>query len=241
MKKTVFITGGAGGIGAATALLFAENGYNVALNYNTSDPEHIMEEIRKYSPASRAYRGDMSDYTAAAGVLARARDELGDIDVLVNNAGVSYVGLFNTMTPDMWRRVLAANLDTVINCSHIVLRDMLKRHSGAIVNISSMWGEAGASCEVIYSASKGAVDSFTRALAKECAPNGVRVNAVAPGVIDTKMNAHLTPEEAAQLCDEIPMMRFGTPEEAAKAVLFLASDDSSYITGEIIRVNGGIL
>lgn len=241
MGKTVLITGGAGGIGSAAALLFAKNGYAVALNYNTSDPSNIIEEIKKYSPLSKAYRGDMSDYDIAKGVFMQITADMGDIDVLVNNAGISYIGLFNTMTPDIWRKILAANLDTVINCSHLALEGMLKRHSGVIINISSMWGEAGASCEVIYSASKGAVDSFTRALAKECAPNGIRVNAVAPGVIDTKMNAHLSGEELAQLTDEIPMMRMGTPDEAAAAVYFLASDAASYITGEILRVNGGII
>ena len=230
--KTVFITGGAGGIGAAAALLFAKNGYKVALNYNTSDPTHIMEEIKKTSPSSQAYRGDMSDYDTAAGVFAQVTADMGDIDVLVNNAGISYIE---------WKKILDVNLGTVINCSHLALKTMLRRHSGTIINVSSMWGEAGASCEAVYSASKGAVDSFTRALAKECAPNGIRINAIAPGVIDTKMNAHLTPEETADLIEEIPMMRMGTPEEAAKAILFLAGEDSSYITGEILRVNGGII
>lgn len=241
MKKTVFITGGAGGIGSAVALEFAKNGYNIALNCNTSDPSAVMESILPYSPDSAVFRGDMSVYETAADVFGRAEARFGGIDSLVNNAGVSYIGLFNTMPPVEWDRIIKANINTMINCSHLAIQGMLRRHSGNIINISSMWGEVGASCEVIYSATKGAMDSFTRALAKETAPNGIRVNAVACGVIDTKMNAHLSEEEKQALTDEIPLMRYGTPQEAAKAVMFLASDDSSYVTGEILRVNGGYL
>ena len=241
MGKTVFITGAAGGIGSACALEFAKKGYNVAVGYNTSDPGGLMERLKEYGGKYRAYKGDLSCYDTAVGVFADIQSDMGDIDCLVNNAGISYIGLFNTMTPDMWKKIFAADLETTVNCSHIAVKEMLKRHSGCIINISSMWGEVGASCEVIYSAAKGAVDSFTRALAKECAPNGIRVNAVAPGVIDTKMNAQLTQEEMDALIDEIPMMRLGTPEETAKAVFFLASDEASYITGEILRVNGGII
>ena len=241
MRKTVFITGGAGGIGAACATEFAKKGYNVAVGYNTSDPQPLLDSLKQYGGKYAAYKGDLSVYDTALGVFSAIKSDMGGVDCLVNNAGVSYIGLFNTMTPDMWQRILAADLETTINCSHIAIKDMLKNHSGCIINISSMWGEAGASCEVVYSAAKGAIDSFTRALAKECAPNGIRVNAVAPGVIDTKMNACFTEDEMNALIEEIPMMRLGTPEETAKAVFFLASDDASYITGEILRVNGGML
>lgn len=241
MKKTVFITGGAGGIGSALSLEFAKNGYTVALNHNTSDPTEIMEKIKQYSPLSKAYCGDMSDYDTAKAVLDLAKSELGDIDCLINNAGISYVGLFNTMRPVEWQKVFSANINTAFNCSHAVLQDMLKRHSGCIINISSMWGEVGASCEVAYSASKGAIDSFTRALAKETAPNGIRVNAIACGYIETKMNSHLTEEEKQAFFEEIPLMRAGSPGEIAKAALFLAGEDAAYITGEILRVNGGIV
>ena len=241
MRKNVFITGGAGGIGGAAAIEFAKKGYTVALNCNKSDPSAVMEQVKKYSPDSRVYRGDVSDYETAKRLFEQAESEIGGIDCLVNCAGVSYIGIFNTMQPEQWKNIIDANVNTMINCSHLALQGMLKRHSGSIINISSMWGETGASCEVIYSATKGAMDSFTKALARETAPNGIRVNAVACGVIDTKMNSHLSDEEREQLTDEIPMMRFGTPEEAAKAVLFLASEDSSYITGEILRVNGGFV
>lgn len=241
MNKTVFITGGAGGIGSALSLEFAKNGYTVALNHNTTDPSAVMEEIKKYSPLSRAYCGDMSDYEAAKRLIGLAESEIGDIDCLINNAGVSYVGLFNTMRPEDWKKVFAANVDTVFNCSHAVLQSMLRRREGCIINISSMWGEAGASCEVAYSATKGAVDSFTRALSKEAAPNGIRVNAIACGYIETRMNSHLTEEEKQAFFEEIPLMRAGTPTEIAKAALFLAGDDAAYITGEILRVNGGLL
>lgn len=241
MTPTVFISGGAGGIGAAVAFEFAKRGCNIALGCNRSDPSDIIKKIEVLTNI-KAYRGDLSDYNTAKALISRAEDELGDITCLVNNAGVSHIGLFNTMQPEQWQSIIDANLSTMINCSHIVLQGMLARHSGSIVNVSSMWGEAGASCEVIYSMTKGGVDSFTRALAKETAPNGIRVNAVAPGVIDTRMNAHLTQEELSDLADEIPMSRFGTPEEVAKAVCFLADDSAaSYITGEILRVNGGIL
>lgn len=242
MQKKVFISGGAGGIGSAIALEFAKNGYIVVINYNTSDPSGILAEVQKYSPNSIAIQGDLSDYSSAGRVFADVFETVGDIDCLVNNAGVSYIGLFNTMQPEHWQKIINSNMNTMINCSHIAIQGMLQRHSGCIINISSMWGEVGASCEVIYSATKGAMDSFTRALAKETAPNGIRVNAVACGVIDTEMNNHLTDDERLALTEEIPMMRYGTAEEVAKAVFFLAdNENSSYITGEILRVNGGMI
>ncbi len=241
MHKTLFITGGAGGIGSATALEFAKNGYTIALNYHITAPDDILPKILEYSPHSKAYQGDMSDYAEAKAVFAQAETELDGIDCLINNAGISYIGLFNTMQPDQWQRIISANINTMLNCSHLAIQGMLRRRRGSIINISSMWGEVGASCETVYSATKGAMDSFTRALAKESAPNGIRVNAIACGVIDTAMNACLTPEERSALTDEIPLMRYGTPEEVAKAALFLASDDSSYVTGQVLRVNGGFL
>ena len=160
---------------------------------------------------------------------------------MVNNAGISHIGLFTDMTPESWKHLIDVNLMSAFNCSHIALKTMIKNHCGNIINISSIWGERGASCEVVYSASKGGINSFTKALAKEVGLSGIRVNAISCGVIDTKMNACFDEEEKAALCDEISLARFGKAEEIAKLAYFLAEDDKSgYINGQIITADGGM-
>ena len=182
------------------------------------------------------YFFDVSDYDECK----KAFEKIGDIDILINNAGVSYLGLFTDMAPDEWKRVIDVNLISVMNCTHLALPSMIRKKSGVIINISSMWGERGASCEAVYSAAKGGINAFTKAIAKEAGPSGIRVNAVACGVIETKMNEWISREERQVLMDEISLERFGLPEEIAETVLFLASDSASYINGQIITADGGM-
>ena len=181
----------------------------------------------------------MSDSDGRSALLAFADEALGGIDVLVNNAGVALFGLFDALPKDEVQKLYSVNLTGTVELCRLFLPQMLRRKSGCIVNVSSVWGTTGASCEVDYSASKAAVAGLTRALAREVGPSGVRVNCVAPGVIDTDMNGRLTYEEMLALTDEIPLMRLGTAEEAAKAIFFLASEDSAYITGQVLGVDGG--
>ncbi len=164
----------------------------------------------------------------------------GGADVLVNNAGVSYIGLLQDMSADEIKRVLDINLTGAILCSREAAKQMIPKKSGCIINIASMWGEVGASCEAVYSASKAGLIGFTKALAKELGPSGIRVNCVSPGVIKTDMNKELTEETLAELSEDTPLLRLGSPEEVAKAAAFLASEESSFITGQVLSVNGGI-
>lgn len=237
MNKTVLITGSAKGIGKATAIEFAKNGYIVALNTkkSTDKLEATLGEIRQYSPYSAAYTADVSDYAQAEEMICK----IGKIDVLINNAGVSHIGLFNTMAPAQWQQLMKNNVDSMFNCTHLVLPQMIQRHSGKIINISSMWGISGASCEAVYSASKGAVNAFTKALARELGPSNIYVNAIACGAIETDMNSFLSEEEHAAFAEEIPLRRFGRPNEVGALALYLA-ESNTYITGQIISLDGGM-
>ncbi len=241
MNKTVLVTGSARGIGKAIALAFAKKGYTVVLNTKKSDDElnKTLAEIKEYSPSSLAFKADISIYENARKMTEQIKSAVGSIDVLVNNAGISYIGLFNEMQPQQWQNIMQNNVDSMFNCTHLVLPDMIKGHSGKIINISSMWGISGASCEVVYSASKGAVNSFTKALARELGPTGIYVNAIACGAIDTKMNSFLSEAEYAAFAEEIPLCRFGKPEEVASLALYLA-EENTYITGQIISLDGGL-
>ena len=162
----------------------------------------------------------------------------GSVDILINNAGISYLGLFTDMKPENWNRIIDVNLKSVLNCCHLAVPKMVSHKSGIIINISSIWGDRGASCEAVYSATKGAVNSFTKAMAKELGPSGIRVNAISCGVIDTKMNQCFTEEERDVLTEEISLMRFGTPEEIANLAVFLAGNQSSFINGQVITSDG---
>ncbi len=240
--KTVFITGSSRGIGQAIAFAFAKAGCNIVLNASKSK-EALLEMEKRLSQDNvpvLALLGDASDYDTCKKMFQTIEATFGTVDIIVNNAGISQLGLFTDMTPQEWQRLMAVNLFSVFNCTHLAVPHMVRNKSGSIINISSMWGEIGASCEAVYSASKGGMNSFTKAMAKELGPSGVRVNAIACGVIETQMNAAFDEEERQALSDNIPLMRFGSPEEVAKLALFLANEDSSYLTGQIVTIDGGM-
>lgn len=243
MSKTVFITGSSRGIGKEIAKIFAKNGYKVAINgvHRKEALENTHKELLEINKNVLAFIGDISNYNIAKDIFSKIEDNFGSIDILVNNAGISHIGLFNDMTQDMWQNLIRTNIEGVINCSHIACQSMIKNHSGNIINISSIWGEVGASCEVIYSATKGAINSFTKALAKELAPSNIRVNAVSCGAIETEMNSFLTEEEKKDFIEQIPYMRFGSCNEVANLVYYLASKNSTYLTGQVITLDGGLI
>lgn len=240
MRKTVLVTGSSRGIGKAIALKFAREGYNVAINC-AKNHDKLMEtkkEIEKYHVSCLAYTGDMGCYDKVKELFYLIKDQFGTVDVLVNNAGISYVGLLTDMTPEDWNRVITTNLTSVYNCCSLAVPDMVRKKKGSIINISSVWGNVGASCEVAYSASKGGLNAFTKALAKELAPSNIRVNAIACGAIDTDMNSFLDSEELQNLCYEIPAGRLGYPVEVADLAYYLA-EKNEYLTGQVIGLDGG--
>lgn len=238
MSRNVLITGASRGIGKSIAKAFAKQGDNLILTCLNSieDLEKYAAELEKeFGIRVRAVKCDMSDYEAVKALFA----DIDELDILINNAGVAYIGLLTDMEKEDWDRVLGTNLDALFFTSKFAVPMMLKKHSGRIINISSVWGNVGASCEVAYSASKGGVNSFTKALAKELAPSGIAVNAIACGVIDTDMNRkHLSDEDLEELKNEIPMDRLGRAEEVAELTVKL-SDAPSYMTGQIITIDGG--
>lgn len=239
-EKTVLITGASRGIGRAIALTFAEAGWNVGICCR-HQKEKLYETKKKIENTGRRcfdYTGDMGHAEDARTFINEAQACLGPADCLINNAGISHIGLLADMTSEQWQNIIQTNLTSVFNCCHQVIPGMVKRHRGSIINISSVWGICGASCEVAYSASKGGINAFTKALAKELAPSSITVNAIACGAIDTEMNRFLNDEERRQLIDEIPACRMGRPEEVGKLALDLA-EDHPYLTGQIIRLDGG--
>ncbi len=241
--RTALVTGGSKGIGRSIAIELAKSGAAVAVNYkeNKEGAVDTLRLIKENGGYGIIVKGDISSYKEAKNIIDETASSFGSIDILVNNAGISKVGLFIDMEEEDWNKLIDIDLKGVINCSHYVLKYMLKQKRGSIINISSIWGSAGASCEVVYSAAKGAVNSFTKALAKELGPSNIRVNAIAPGVIDTEMNAWLTESDRESLLNEIPMMKCGTGEDIGKLAVFLGSDASKYITGQIITVDGGMI
>ena len=188
-----------------------------------------------------AVRADVSDRGQVQGMVDNVLEKFCQLDILVCNAGLSETGLISQIDETHWRRIFAVNVDGVHFCCQAVLPHMIHRKAGSIVTVASMWGQVGGSCEVAYSATKGAVIAYTKALSKELGPSNIRVNCVSPGVIDKEMNARLTPEDMAALADETPLGRVGTPEEAAKAIAFLASDEASFLTGQVVAPNGGLV
>ena len=238
--KTVLITGASRGIGRAIAQIFAEAGWSVGICCKKNIAE--LSEVKKYIEATGSqcfdFIGDMGCYEEAQKFITEARKALGPIDCLINNAGISHIGLLSDMHAEEWNEIIQTNLTSVFNCCKQVIPDMVARQSGSIINISSVWGSCGASCEVAYSASKGGMNAFTKALAKELAPSRITVNAIACGAIDTEMNQFLSEEERDQLIDEIPACRMGTPEEVGRLALQLAGKHS-YLTGQIITLDGG--
>jgi 3-oxoacyl-[acyl-carrier protein] reductase len=239
-RKTVLVTGSSRGIGKAIAIKFAKKGFNVIINCAHQEDELLKTkaEIESYQVSCHAFLGDMGIYEDTKELFSQIKKLYGGLDVLVNNAGISYVGLFTDMSPSDWEKVMAANLTSVFNCCSLAVPDMVRNKSGKIINISSVWGIVGASCEAVYSASKGGMNAFTKALAKELAPSNIQVNAVACGAIDTEMNRFLKDEELMQLIDEIPTGRLGRAEEVADLVYHLAYKNE-YLTGQIIRLDGG--
>ena len=240
MLRTILITGASSGIGAATAIAFAKPNNRLILfsRKNREGLKKIEDEGRARGAEVLSILADVSDYEACKLLVQQAVERFGTIDLLVNDAGVSHIGLFQDMTPDMWNNIMSVNLNSVYNCCHFAVQDMLRRHCGKIINISSVWGLYGASCEVAYSATKGAINSFTKALAKELAPSNIQVNAIACGAIDTEMNGHLSPEELQELAEEIPCGTLGSPYGVANLVKLILNSDN-YLTGQIIQYDGG--
>ncbi len=242
-RKTVCITGASKGIGRAIAMRFADGNHNLVLNTGRDEEtlKKLQEEINeKYPNSCVIHVGDIGDPSVVAECIAIGKKAFGGIDILINNAGISYVGLLTDMSVEEWKRLMDTNLNSLFYTCKSVIPDMVKKQEGHIINISSIWGNVGASCEVAYSASKGGVNSFTRALAKELAPSHIRVNAVACGVIDTRMNQCFSDEERMDLAQEIPMGRFGTAKEVAEVIFGLVAGPE-YLTGQIITLDGGLL
>ncbi len=240
--KTALVTGASRGIGRAIAVKLAENGYAVSVvcEKNKEKLDETAKIIAKAGGRCERFVGDISDPAFVKSMFSKIRKSFGHLDLLVNNAGISKVGLFTDMTEADWRRVCGVNLDGAVWCSSEAVKMMLPLHKGKIFNISSMWGQVGASCEVLYSASKGGLDSFTKALAKELAPSDIQVNAISCGVIDTDMNRCFSEEERKELENEIPAGRFGKAEEVAELLVKLA-EGNDYLTGQIIRLDGGMI
>lgn len=243
MTKTVLITGASRGIGAQTARQFAKAGYRVAINYYTNHKCAIdlQNEQKKAGADSDIFCADVSDRIQVDSMVSQVSERFGHIDVLVNNAGIAQQKLFTEITADDWKRMFAVNLDGMFHTSQAVLPQMIRRQSGKIINLSSIWGIAGASCEVHYSASKAAVIGFTKALAKELGPSHITVNCVAPGVIDTEMNSLLDENTRNELCEETPLGIIGKPSDIANTILFFASEQADFITGQVLSPNGGIV
>ena len=236
--KTVLITGGSRGIGAACAREFAKKGYAVAINYNNSQEKakRLATEI-----FGKAYKADVKNYNEVNKMIDEVIKDFGKIDVLVNNCGIAQQKLFTDITEDDWDLMLDTNLKGVFIATKSVLPNMIKNQKGSIINISSMWGQVGASCEVHYSASKAGIIGLTKALAKEVAPSNIRVNCICPGVVDTDMNSNLTNETMLELKSETPLGKIGRAEDIANSVVFFAENESNFITGQILGVNGGLI
>ncbi len=243
MNQTVLITGASRGIGRAAAVAFARNGYNVAVNYCKSKEKanSLANELNSYGVTAAAYQADVSDKTAVGEMFRKAEQELGRISVLVNNAGIAEQILFSDITEEKWDKMFAVNVKGAYNCTQAVIPSMIHEKYGRIINISSMWGISGASCEVHYSASKAALIGFTKALAKEVGLSGITVNCIAPGVIGTDMNSVISGEILNELKENTPLNRIGTPEDVAEAILFLSSDKANFITGQVLSVDGGFI
>ncbi len=240
MKPVVIITGASSGIGKAIALELAAHHASLVINSRSNQTalEETASLICSLGSDCISMPGDVSDNIFCRTLCREALRRFGRIDCIINNAGISHVGLFQDMTPDQWDRIMKVNFYSVLQMSHAAVPAMLHAHSGHIINISSVWGNVGASCEVVYSASKGAVNSFTKALARELAPSGIRVNAIACGAIDTPMNAWMEPEEYEALLNEIPAGRMGKADEVARLVWGLINSPE-YLTGQIITLDGG--
>lgn len=238
MYKTVFITGGSRGIGACAVKKFAKSGYRVAFSYLNSEKEAKILE-NKYG--ALAVKSDISDSEQVDKAIEKVEKAFGSVDILVNNAGIDEFALVTDITDEMWKKMIDTNLSGAFYACRRVLPSMIHKKDGIIINISSMWGEVGASCEVHYSVSKAGLIGLTKALAKEVGPSGIRVNCITPGVVDTDMNKNLTGDDVKSLISDTPLGKIASPEDIVGVMEFLASDSSSFITGQIIGVNGGFI
>lgn len=243
MKKVALITGSSRGIGRAEAITLARDGYAVCVNCveREDKAQELVDMLRSNGCETMWYKADVSDAAAVKQMVAAIEEKLGAVTLLVNNAGIAKQCLFQDMSEDYWRHIFDVNLNGAFNTIQAVLPHMLHEHSGCIINTSSIWGQHGASCEVAYSATKHAIIGLTRSLAQELAPTNIRVNCVAPGVIDTDMVQVLGTETLAALAEDTPVGRLGRPEDIAAVVSFLASDAASFITGQVITSDGGFI
>lgn len=239
VNKVVVVTGGSRGIGAQIVKTLANENYKVVLNYNNSkeQAEKIQQELLEQGKEIEIIKADVSKKEEAEKLIQFAINKFNKIDILINNAGISQEGLFTDVTEEEWQKIINTNLNSVFYCNQQALKYMIQEQQGCIINISSIWGETGASCEVAYSTTKAAINGMTKALAKEVGPSNIRVNAIAPGIIDTDMNKNLTIEERKQIKEQIPLNRIGKAIDIAKCVKWLIEDE--YTTGQIISINGG--
>ena len=243
MKKVALITGSSRGIGRAVAAKLASDGYAVCINYieRQDKAEELVKALTAAGCDAMCFQADVADADAVDAMVKAVRERFGHISLLVNNAGIARQCLFQDISREYWKRIFDVNLNGAFNTIQAVLPNMLHEHSGCIINTSSIWGPHGASCEVAYSATKHAIVGLTRSLAQELAPSGIRVNCVAPGVIDTDMVQVLGSDTLSELADDTPVGRLGTPEDIAALVSFLASDAASFITGQVITSDGGFI
>lgn len=243
MKQVALVTGASGGIGGAIALRLARDGYAVAVHCyrHVEKATALCEDILAMGGSAGVFVCDIADADAVSRMMAEITASFGNVTLLVNNAGIAQQKLFTDLSVEEWRRMMAVHVDGAFYTSRAVLPEMIRSHHGCIINISSMWGQTGGSCEVHYSTAKSAVIGLTKALAKEVGPAGVRVNCVAPGVITTEMLAGFSQDDLDALAEETPLCRLGTPEDVAATVSFLASEEARFITGQVIAPNGGIV
>ena len=239
MSKIILVTGGSNGIGADIVQTLAEDGNNVILNYNKSEQEakKIQSNLKEKNIIIDIYKADVSNHIEVTKMINFCIDKYHKIDVLINNAGISQIKLFTDITDIDWNTMIQTNLTSAFYTIKDTLPSMIHNKSGLIINISSIWGQIGASCEVHYSVSKAGLDAMTKSLAKELGPSNIRVNSIAPGIIDTKMNEHLSSEELEEIRQEIPLEKIGNPHSISKCIQWLINDD--YTTGQVIAINGG--